>query len=131
MKPLFYLRRGDIVSKISNLFALRKLRKEKNQTAFDKQIWDARKPLIEEQNQIEKEKKELTIERRKTKFPSCSKIFAVFLFFNFTILEVFTGWVTIKSFALASTMGISPDFTPLITLIRQVHLIVQPLYNKH
>ena len=42
------------------------------------------------------------------------------LFFNFSVLEIFIGWVTVKSFSLAFTLGIGPDFTPLITLISAV-----------
>ena len=109
-----------MTNKLLTYFTIKKLHKEREQTKFDKALWDARKPLIQIQNQIEEEKKELTIERMRTKLPSCSKIFAIFLFINFTLLEIFTGWVTIKSFSLASTMGISPDFTPLITLIGAV-----------
>lgn len=106
--------------KFLKYFGQRKLYFEKIKTKYNQQMWEAQKPLIEVQNEIDKEKKELIQERNQIKFPSCSKIFAVFLFINFTILEIFTGWVTIKSFSLASTMGISPDFTPLITLIGAV-----------
>ena len=35
-------------------------------------------------------------------------------------MEIFIGWVTIKSFALADMIGMYPDFTPLITLIGAV-----------
>lgn len=52
--------------------------------------------------------------------PSFSKILLVFLFINFIILEIFTGWVTVTSFPLAYAIGISPDFTPLITLLGAV-----------
>ena len=121
MKPLFVMQKeGEVMFKFKKFHILRQLRQEKLETAFNKQVWDARKPLIEIQNQIDEEKKELTIQHIKTKLPSCSKIFAVFLFVNFTILEIFTGWITIKSFSLASTMGISPDFTPFITLVGAV-----------
>lgn len=106
--------------KISNFIAVRKIRKKREKTKYNQILWDAEKPLIEIQNKIDEEKKELIQERNQIKFPSCSKIFATFLFINFTILEIFTGWVTIKSFSLASTMGITPDFTPLITLIGAV-----------
>ena len=106
--------------KISNFIAVRKIRKKREKTKYNQILWDAEKPLIEIQNKIDEEKKELIQERHQIKFPSCSKIFATFLFINFTILEIFTGWVTIKSFSLASTMGITPDFTPLITLIGAV-----------
>ena len=109
-----------MLRKIINYFAVQKIRKKKEKTKYNKILWDAEKPLIEIQNQIDEEKKELTVERIKIKFPSWSKLFALFLFFNFTLLEIFTGWITIKSFSLASTMGIAPDFTPFITLVGAV-----------
>ena len=99
---------------------LRKLRQEKLETTFNKKVWEERKPLIETQNQIEKEKKELTIERVKMKFPAWSKLLALFLFVNFTGLEIFSGWVTAKSLSIALSIGAMPDFTPIITLIGAV-----------
>ena len=108
------------MNKLITYFTIKKLRQEKEKTKFNKMVWDARKPLVETQNKIDEEKKELKIERIKIKFPSWSKIFALFLFLNFTLLEIFTGWITIKSFSLASTMGIAPDFTPFITLVGAV-----------
>lgn len=55
----------------------------------------------------------------KKKF-SYSKFLLIFLFINFTLLEGFIGWVTIRSFDLAFQFGTSPDFTPLIALIGAV-----------
>ena len=49
-----------------------------------------------------------------------SKILLIILFVNFFVLEGFIGFVTIKSFALAYVTGLSPDFTPLITLLGAV-----------
>ena len=108
------------MNKLTKYLTIRQLKQEKEQTEFDKKVWDIRRPLIETQNKIEEEQKELEIERRKIKFPALSKIFLMFLFLNFTVLELFIGWVTVKSFSLASNMGITPDFTPLITLISAV-----------
>ena len=48
---------------------------------------------------------------------STTKKLMFFLFLNCTIIELFTGWVTIQNIALAREMGISLDFTPLVTLI--------------
>lgn len=100
--------------------ALRKLRKEKNQVKFNEKIWAEEKPLIERQNAIDSEKKELTEARKRLKLPSWSKLLLIILFINFTILELFVGWVTIKTFAIALAIGMMPDFTPLITLIGTV-----------
>lgn len=44
----------------------------------------------------------------------------IFLFLNCTIIEIFTGFITIKDIQLAYTSGISPDFTPLVALIGAV-----------
>ena len=66
------------------------------------------------------EQKELTEAHKKIKFPSWSKLLLIILFINFTILEIFVGWVTIHSFAIASIIGVMPDFTPLITLLGAV-----------
>ena len=51
---------------------------------------------------------------------STTKKLMFFLFLNCTIIELFTGWVTIQNIALAREMGVSLDFTPLVTLIGTV-----------
>lgn len=48
---------------------------------------------------------------------STTKILVAFLFINCTLLEIFTGWVTVENLILARDCGISIDFTPLVTLI--------------
>lgn len=90
------------------------------QVSFNEKIWAERKSLIERQNVIDAEQKELTEAHKKIKFPSWSKLLLIILFINFTILEIFVGWVTIHSFAIASIIGVMPDFTPLITLLGAV-----------
>lgn len=90
------------------------------QVSFNEKIWAERKSLIERQNAIDAEQKELTEAHKKIKFPSWSKLLLIILFINFTILEIFVGWVTIHSFAVASIIGVMPDFTPLITLLGAV-----------
>lgn len=90
------------------------------QVSFNEKIWTERKSLIERQNAIDAEQKELTEAHKKIKFPSWSKLLLIILFINFTILEIFVGWVTIHSFAIASIIGVMPDFTPLITLLGAV-----------
>ena len=90
------------------------------QVSFNEKIWAERRSLIERQNAIDAEQKELTEAHKKIKFPSWSKLLLIILFINFTILEIFVGWVTIHSFAIASIIGVMPDFTPLITLLGAV-----------
>lgn len=46
-----------------------------------------------------------------------TKWLILFLFLNCTIIELFTGWITIQSLNLSTITGFAPDFTPLITLI--------------
>ena len=101
-------------------FSIKQLHREKLKTKYNQKIWEERKPLIEIQNKINKEKKELIGQRIQAKLPSWGKMLLVFLFINFTILEIFIGWVTVKSFSLALATGMMPDFTPLITLIGAV-----------
>lgn len=48
---------------------------------------------------------------------STTKKFMLFLFINCTLIELFTGWVTVQNLILAREMGVLLDFTPLVTLI--------------
>lgn len=63
-------------------------------------------------------------ERRKLKNPlfnlTTTKLIMLFLFINCTIVEIFTGWVTVKCIALAAVTEMGVDLTPLITLIGAV-----------
>lgn len=58
--------------------------------------------------------------RRKRKKMPFSKKLLIFLFINFLVLEIFTGWVTVSSFTLAYAAGIAPDFAPLIALLGSI-----------
>lgn len=51
---------------------------------------------------------------------STSKLLILFLFINCTLIEIFTGWITIKNFEIVSLTLTQPDFTPLTTLIGAV-----------
>lgn len=51
---------------------------------------------------------------------STTKKIVLFLFINCTIIELFTGWVTIQSLMLAENYMMPVDFTPLVTLIGTV-----------
>ena len=55
----------------------------------------------------------------KKKIPTTKKLMC-FLFINCSLIELFTGWVTIQNIALARDMGLPLDFTPLVTLIGTV-----------
>ena len=99
-------------------FKERKIQKLKEKTFSEQELWDQERPLLATQKKIKEEKEELN--KKELKLPSWSKLFLAFLLINFTILEVFIGWVTIRSFDLAFQTISSPDFTPLITLISAV-----------
>lgn len=78
--------------------------------------WKREKVILEQEREILEQKHELTSHIWNIKLPF-SKMFIIFLFINFTILEIFTAWITIQSFTLAYAIGIMPDFSPLITLL--------------
>lgn len=101
----------------TRFFALRKLRRDAKNINFKENIWEQQKTIKLRENKLEQEKKEIQNERNKIKLPSWSKMLLIFLFLNFTFLELFIGYVTLQSFTLAFTIGIMPDFTPLVTLI--------------
>ena len=112
-------------------FGVRKLRRERILTRYKQQMWDARRPLVEAQNEIDEEIKKYKEKHIKLKFPSFSKMLLVFLSANFTILEIFIGWVTIKSFSLGLSINAMPDFTPLVSLIGVVlgHTVSYWIYS--
>ena len=105
---------------LTRFFQLRKLRKYKDNINFQENLWLQLKPELLRENKIEQEKKEIINEKRKIKLPSWTKILFLLLFINFTALELFIGWVTIQSFTLAFALGVMPDFTPLLFLLRSV-----------
>lgn len=109
-----------MINFLKRFFELRKLRKYKENINFQEKLWLQLKPVLNRQNKIEQEKKEIINERHRIKLPTWSKLLLVFLFINFTILEIFVGWITVQSFNLAYTTGVLPDFTPLVTLIGAV-----------
>ena len=105
---------------MGKILTLRKLKRKQKKMDFKETAWEIQKDIKTRENKIEAEKQELQVERKKIKLPSWSKLLLMFLFINFTILEIFIGWVTAMSFILANNLGMSPDFSPLITLIGAV-----------
>lgn len=51
---------------------------------------------------------------------SMTKLLVFFLFLNCTLVEIFTGYVTLQNIQLAREFGIMLDFTPLVTLVGTV-----------
>lgn len=96
---------------------MRSLKKYLSDLKFKR--WQINKPILEQNQLIAQEKDEIKSknQKRKTAF---GKLLMTFLFINFTLLELFTGWVTIKSFELAYEIGQMPDFSPLITILGAV-----------
>ena len=77
--------------------------------------WEIERENIKRRKKIQDEYSELTtVPMDKL---SMSKKALIYLFISCTIIEIFTGWVTVQSINLAYAMGMMPDFTPLITLI--------------
>ena len=89
--------------------------KAEREILLQEKQWEKEKSLQERKYKIKKEKRELK-SLYGFKFPT-SKLLILFLFINCTLIELFTGWVTIKSIDLATLTMVSPDFTPLVTLI--------------
>lgn len=64
--------------------------------------------------------------KKQTKAPtdkkrlSASKWLILFLFINCSLVEIFTGYATVKMLDIARETGMSIDFTPLVTLIGTV-----------
>ena len=79
--------------------------------------WTQEKNLIQRKNKINEEKKKLKNNKAAI---STTKLIVIFLFINCTIIEIFTGWVTIKSLEMAAITGQSADLTPLVALVGAV-----------
>lgn len=80
--------------------------------------WQKEKPLREREYKLKEDQRQFK-ETHRPKI-STSKLLIVFLFINCTIIEIFTGYVTLKSLDLATMTFMMPDFTPLVTLIGAV-----------
>ena len=81
--------------------------------------WEIEKSLLQEKEKIKLEKAVISKKEEKTKL-AFGKLLLIFLFINFTLLELFTCGITLYSFSLAFAIGLAPDFTPLITLLGSV-----------
>ena len=81
--------------------------------------WQREKEVLSLEQKIKDERYQIK-HPNKGSMPTFGKLFLIFLFINFSLIELFTGWVTIKSFTLAYATGMMPDLTPLVTLIGTV-----------
>lgn len=92
----------------------------KQDALLSERMWKLSKPYVEMKRNVEKEQDAIEEDKQEHKRLSWGKFLLLFLFINFTVLEIFVGWVTVQSFTLAYAIGATPDFTPLITLLSLV-----------
>lgn len=92
--------------------------KEERDITIKEHRWQREKEVLERKYKLKQEKREF----KKQFLPkiSTSKLLILFLFINCTIIELFTGFVTLKSFDLTTLTMANPDFTPLVALIGAV-----------
>lgn len=92
--------------------------KEEREITIKEHRWQREKEVLERKYKLKQEKKEF--KKRFLPKISTSKLLIFFLFLNCTIVELFTGFVTLKSLDLTTLTMANPDFTPLVTLIGAV-----------
>lgn len=92
--------------------------KEERDITIKEHRWQREKEVLERKYKLKQEKREF----KKQFLPkiSTSKLLILFLFINCTIIELFTGFVTLKSLDLTTLTMANPDFTPLVALIGAV-----------
>lgn len=92
--------------------------KEEREITIKEHRWQREKDVLERKYKLKQEKKEF--KKRFLPKISTSKLLIFFLFINCTIIELFTGFVTLKSLDLTTLTMANPDFTPLVALIGAV-----------
>lgn len=92
--------------------------KEEREITIKEHRWQREKEVLERKYKLKQEKKEF--KKRFLPKISTSKLLIFFLFLNCTIIELFTGFITLKSLDLTTLTMANPDFTPLVTLIGAV-----------
>lgn len=93
--------------------SFRQISDEKREIERAEKMWAMEKPIIERRNQLLDEQNE--VKKRKQKLAT-SKLLILFLFVNCSVIEIFTGWATVRMLNIAANTGLI-DFTPLVTLI--------------
>ena len=101
------------------LFGKKSLEQKKKISDLNYKRWQEEKIILEQKQKIVEEKHDLKAKTWKIRLPF-AKMLAIFLFVNFTTLEIFTIWVTVKTFTLAYAVSIMPDFAPLLALLGAV-----------
>ena len=92
--------------------------KEERDITIKEHRWQREKEVLERKYKLKQEKRDF----KKQFLPkiSTSKLLILFLFINCTIIELFTGFVTLKSLDLTTLTMANPDFSPLVALIGAV-----------
>ena len=98
------------------LFRKKSLREQEHEIKREEIYWNAEKVILERKQKLREEKREM----RKSKKMSTTKFLIGFLFINYTLVELFTGWATAQSLKISYTTGNPMDFSPLVTLIGAV-----------
>ena len=100
------------------MFGLYQKKLSERDVALEEAKWKIDKDLIERKQALMHDK--AATYKKTFKKPSTTKLLIMFLFGSCTLIELFTGWVTVQSLILAREAFITPDFTPLVTLIGAV-----------
>lgn len=80
--------------------------------------WNKEKVLLARYIAIHNERKDIMGSKKKPL--STSKFLILFLFINCTIIEIFTMYSIARMLEIVASIGISMDFSPLVTLIGTV-----------
>lgn len=91
------------------------INKRKNSLRKKQKNWEQEKDIIIEQIKLKNDKEKIKGHNKL----SMSKKIILFLFINCTLIELFTGYITIMDLNIAKTTGIV-DFSPMIALITAV-----------
>ena len=89
--------------------------KRKNSLRKKQKEWEQEKDIIIEQIKLKNDKEKIKGHNKL----SMSKKIILFLFINCTLIELFTGYITIMDLNIAKTTGMV-DFSPMIALITAV-----------
>ena len=97
------------------------LRKKQNQIQQQQKRWERQKQIIQQEIDLKKQKKDFYTQNKENKKKiSTSKKIILFLFINCSLIEIFTGIITIMDLQIAAQTGSMVDFTPIVTLIGAV-----------
>ena len=91
------------------------INKRKNSLRKKQKNWEQEKDIIIEQIKLKNDKEKIKGHNKL----SMSKKIILYLFINCTLIELFTGYITIMDLNIAKTTGMV-DFSPMIALITAV-----------